>query len=108
MGSLPTLIARIARRVARNFQLRIVRLVRTHGQQIVMPGRLEDAVETAARKTSSTGREDTDEFTAGDLHRDQSKPRYLSLPTMAPSLIVDAPSGHIRYARVSLPRVRST
>ena len=56
MELLPVLIGRMARGVAPGFQLRIVRLVRTHGQRIVLPGRLEHAVETAARKTGDTGR----------------------------------------------------
>ena len=50
------MIGRMARGVAPGFQLRIVRLVRTHGQRIVPPGRLEHAVETAASKTGRDGR----------------------------------------------------
>ena len=56
MESLPVLIGQMARRVAPGFQLRIVRLVRTHGQQVVLPDRLEHAVETAASKTGRDGR----------------------------------------------------
>ena len=54
--SLPILIGRMASRVAPSFQLRIVRLVRTHGQRIVLLRRLENALETAVRKTGRDGR----------------------------------------------------
>ena len=54
--SLPILIHRIARRVAPSISLRIEKPLRVHRQQVVLPGPLENAVETAAKATCRDGR----------------------------------------------------
>ena len=56
MTSLPILIRRIAKRVAPGIELRIVKPVRVHRQQVVKPGRLEHYVETVAKLTGDDGR----------------------------------------------------
>ena len=56
MESLPILIHWVARRVAPSISLQIEKPLRVHHQQVVLPGPLENAVETVAKATGRDGR----------------------------------------------------